>query len=73
MIYWFSCVLYCIWRTHLRSQKTSLDGFIGSYPGFDMLMSIALGPVLAPIDICISFFKLYKDAEQVRIYYSNNA
>lgn len=62
-----------MWRTYVRSQKTSLDGVIGSYPGFDMIMALVLGPLLAPLDICISFYKLYKDAEQVRIYHSNNA
>lgn len=71
MIYWFFCVLYCAWRTYVRTQKTSLDGVIGSYPGFDMLMAIVLGPILAPIDICISFVQLYIKAERVRIAHSN--
>ena len=50
-----------------RSSKlTSLDGVIGYSPGLEVIMVIFLGPLLAVIDISLTWIRIYKDAEEAR-------
>ena len=69
-MYWIFhviCMVYCLWRLIKRSNKVSLDGVIGTTPGLDTIMVCVLAPILAIVDIVITWMKLYKDAERARI------
>jgi hypothetical protein len=43
-----------------------LDGVIGYSPGLEVIMVLALGPLLAVIDISLTWIRIYKDAEEAR-------
>jgi len=49
-----------------RSKNISLDGVIGYSPGLEVVMVIVLGPLLAVIDISLTWIRIYKDAEEAR-------
>jgi hypothetical protein len=45
---------------------SSYDGVIGYSPGLEVLMVIMIGPVLAIIDISLTWIRIYKEAEEAR-------
>jgi hypothetical protein len=45
---------------------SSHDGVIGYSPGLEMIMVIMIGPVLAIIDISLTWIRIYKEAEEAR-------
>jgi hypothetical protein len=49
-----------------RAKHMSLDGVIGYTPGLDLIVCIILGPILAVVDITLTWIRLYKEAEEVR-------
>ena len=53
-------------KLHKRAQQTSLDGVTGFTPGLSVMMSILLGPLLAVIDICLTWIRIYKEVDQNR-------
>jgi hypothetical protein len=68
MIYliWILCAVYCVWRLTVRYKKSSIDGVIGASPGLDTLMVILLAPLLAIIDISLTWIRMVKDAEEAK-------
>lgn len=68
MIYliWVLCATYCVWRLTIRYKKSSWDGVIGASPGLDVLMVILLAPLLATIDISLTWIRMVKEAEEAR-------
>lgn len=51
---------YCIWRLLKRAKGASSDGIIGYSPEWEILGSLAIGPLLAPIDIAVTIYKWIK-------------
>jgi hypothetical protein len=45
---------------------SSYDGVIGYSPGLEVLMVIMIGPLLAIIDISLTWIRIYKEAEEAR-------
>jgi len=45
---------------------SSHDGVIGYSPGLEILMVIMIGPILAIIDISLTWIRIYKEAEEAR-------
>jgi len=43
-----------------------MAGGLGISPGLDSVMIVIMAPVLAPIDIFLTWMRLYKDAEEAR-------
>ncbi|MCF8406386.1 MAG: hypothetical protein K9G06_00795 [Chitinophagaceae bacterium] len=43
-----------------------MDGVIGYSPGLEVIMVVFLGPLLAVIDISLTWIRIYKDAEEAR-------
>ena len=60
---WVVSAIYCVYK---RSKNISLDGVIGYSPGLEVVMVIILGPLLAIIDISLTWIRIYKDAEEAR-------
>jgi hypothetical protein len=48
-----------------RAKHMSLDGVIGYTPGLDLIVCIILGPILAVVDISLTWIRLYKEAYDV--------
>jgi hypothetical protein len=55
-----------VYKLFKRSKNISLDGVIGYSPGLEVVMVIILGPLLAVIDISLTWIRIYKDAEEAR-------
>jgi hypothetical protein len=49
-----------------RAKHMSLDGVIGYTPGLDLIVCIILGPVLAIVDVSLTWIRLYKEAYQAK-------
>lgn len=63
---WILSSLYCIYKLYKRSKHSSFDGVIGYSPGLEVIMVLALGPLLAVIDISLTWIRIYKEAEEAR-------
>lgn len=63
---WVVSAIYCVYKLFKRSKNISLDGVIGYSPGLEVVMVIILGPLLAVIDISLTWIRIYKEAEEAR-------
>jgi hypothetical protein len=63
---WILSSIYCVYKLYKRSKSTSFDGVIGYTPGLEVIMVIALGPLLTVIDISLTWIRIYKEAEEAR-------
>ncbi len=63
---WILSAIYCLYKLYKRSKMSSHDGVIGYSPGLEMIMVIMIGPILAIIDICLTWIRIYKEAEEAR-------
>ncbi len=63
---WVLSAIYCLYKLHKRSASTSLDGVVGHTPGLEVIMVVLLGPLLAVIDISLTWIKIYTAAEEAR-------
>jgi len=63
---WVISAIYCVYKLYKRSKSTSFDGVIGYTPGLEVIMVIILGPLLAVIDISLTWIKIYREAEEAR-------
>jgi hypothetical protein len=59
-------VAYCLYKLAKRHQKNDLGGGIGTSPGLDTLMVVLLAPILAVIDVSLTWIRIYKEAEEAR-------
>ena len=48
-------VPYVLWRMFARYSKTSLDGVIGTTPGFDTIIFVCIAPVWMVLDLIITW------------------
>lgn len=66
VIIWILSAIYCLYKLYQRSKASSLDGVIGYTPGLEVIMVIILGPLLAIIDMSLTWIRIYKEAEEAR-------
>ena len=66
IIVWILCAIYCLYKLYKRSKMSSYDGVIGYSPGLEVIMVVILGPLLAIIDISLTWIRVYKEAEEAR-------
>ena len=66
IIVWVLCAIYCLYKLYKRSKMSSYDGVIGYSPGLEVIMVVILGPLLAIIDISLTWIRVYKEAEEAR-------
>ncbi|MEI6189562.1 MAG: hypothetical protein WCP61_03970 [Chitinophagia bacterium] len=63
---WILSAIYCLYKLYQRSKASSLDGVTGYTPGLELIMVIILGPLLAIIDMSLTWIRIYKEAEEAR-------
>jgi hypothetical protein len=63
---WIISSVYCLYKLIKRTTATSFDGVIGYAPGLEVIMVLLLGPLLAVIDISLTWIKIYREAEEAR-------
>lgn len=66
IIVWLLCAIYCLYKLYKRSKMSSYDGVIGYSPGLEVIMVVMIGPLLAIIDISLTWIRIYKEAEEAR-------
>ena len=66
IIVWILCAIYCLYKLYKRSKMSSYDGVIGYSPGLEVIMVIMIGPLLAIIDISLTWIRIYREAEEAR-------
>jgi hypothetical protein len=55
-----------MYKLFKRAKHMSLDGIVGYTPGLDMIACIILGPILAIVDISLTWITLYKEAYEAK-------
>jgi len=63
---WVLSSVYCLFKLFKRSKAVSFDGVTGYSPGLEAIMVVMLGPLLAVIDISLTWIRIYKEAEEAR-------
>ena len=66
ILIWILCAIYCLYKLYKRSKMSSYDGVIGYSPGLEVIMVVILGPLLAIIDISLTWIRVYREAEEAR-------
>jgi len=64
--YYFICFAYCIFMSIRRWNRDVMAGGLGISPGLDTLGLLIMCWILAPVDIFLTWVKLYKEAEEAR-------
>jgi hypothetical protein len=60
-------VIYCFYQLVKRYKATDLrGGGLDSAPGLDGIMVLFLAPVLAVVDVTLTWIRIYKEAEEAR-------
>ena len=65
-IYYLVCLTYCIIMLAKRWNRDVMAGGLGITPGLDTLGILIMCWILAPVDITLTWIRLYKEAEEAR-------
>lgn len=64
--YYLVCLVYCLVMSVKRWNKDAMAGGLGISPGLDTLGVLIMCWILAPVDITLTWIRLYKEAEEAR-------
>lgn len=64
--YYIVCFVYCMIMSYRRWNRDVRDGGLGITPGLDTLGIVIMAPILAPVDIALTWIRLYREAEEAR-------
>ena len=64
--YYLICLFYCLVMLMKDWTRDVMTGGLGISPGLDTLAILAMCWALAPVDVCLRWTKLYKEAEEAR-------
>ena len=59
-------IVYCLWRIFKSYKRLFGESVIGPTPGLDTLVVLVFAPVLAIVDVSMTWIRLYKEAEEKR-------
>ena len=65
--YYLICVVYCFYQLFKNLNKRYDGSITAQSPELDTIMVVVMAWILAPIDVSLTWIRLYKEAEQVRI------
>ena len=63
-IYYAICIIYCFYQLNKRYKKS---GFEYNSPELDAVMVLVMAWVLAPVDVSLTWIRMYKEADKARI------
>ena len=66
LVYYLITFLYCILMSARRWSKDVSAGGLGVTPGLDTMAILAMCWALAPVDIFLTWVRVYKEAEEAR-------
>jgi hypothetical protein len=64
--YYLICLAYCLVMSVRKWNRDVMAGGLGISPGLDTLGLIIMCWVLAPVDITLTWIRIYKEAEEAR-------
>ena len=59
-------ITYCIWRMAKGYKQSFGNNPIGPTPGLETIFILCFAPVLAVVDIALTWIRIYKEAEEAR-------
>ena len=64
--YYVVCFIYCVIMSIRKWNKDVMVGGLGISPGLESMALIIMCWILAPVDVFLTWVRLYKEAEEVR-------
>jgi hypothetical protein len=64
--YYLICFAYCIIMSFRKWNRDVTQGGLGITPGLDTMAFIIMCWVLAPVDVFLTWVRIYKEAEEAR-------
>ncbi len=64
--YYVVCFAYCLIMSIRRWNRDAMAGGLGITPGLDSLAFLIMCWILAPVDVFLTWVRLYKEAEEAR-------
>jgi hypothetical protein len=64
--YYVMCFIYCTIMSVKKWNRDVLDGGLGISPGLDSMALLLMCWILAPVDITLTWIRIYKEAEEAR-------
>ena len=68
-LFWSSyvvCFIYCVIMSIRKWNRDVMSGGLGISPGLESMALIIMCWVLAPIDVFLTWVRVYKEAEEAR-------
>ena len=66
LTYYLLTLLYCVIMSIRKWNRDVREGGLGISPGLDSLALLIMCWILAPIDIFLTWVRVYKEAEEAR-------
>jgi hypothetical protein len=64
IIYYVVCIIYCFIQLNKKYKTKGID--YGTSPEMDSIMVLVMAWVLAPVDVSLTWIRMYKEAEQAK-------
>jgi len=64
--YYVICFIYCVIMSVKKWNRDVMAGGLGISPGLESMGLIIMCWILAPIDVFLTWVRLYKEAEEAR-------
>lgn len=65
-VYYGICIIYCFYQLFKNLSKRYSNDPTGGSPELETIMVIMMAWVLAPVDVSLTWIRLYKEAEESR-------
>lgn len=65
-IYYLTCFFYCVVMSIKKWNRDVMSGGLGIAPGLESIALIIMCWVLAPVDVFLTWVRVYKEAEEAR-------
>jgi hypothetical protein len=66
LTYYLICLSYCVFMSFRKWNRDVRAGGLGITPGLDTMAILIMAWALAPVDIALTWIRLYKEAEEAR-------
>ena len=64
--YYVICFIYCVIMSVRKWNKNVMSGGLGISPGLESIALMLMCWVLAPVDVFLTWVRVYKEAEEAR-------
>ena len=64
--YYIVCFIYCVIMSIRKWNRDVMSGGLGISPGLESMSLIIMCWILAPIDVFLTWIRVYREAEEAR-------